>query len=401
MKISPALLVEARGALHVLAFSVPIILVSSSFSGVLEAAQRFDLVNAVKIPSSVLTFILPLVGLAVNLTLPGIVALIVAARMLALIAFVVLDFHFVPQIREYSGSFSLFARLLTFGGWVTISNIIGPILQYLNRFLIGALLAMSAVAYYTAPFDIVSRLWIIPISLVMTIFPAFSTLGLSRIEELRFFFIRATKYTFLIMGLITSFFMIFAYGILRVWLGIEFAQNSMVILQILSVGVLIGSLTHLSLALFQGIGRPDITAKIQLFLLPLSILLSIGLISKIGVIGAALSWTICRTIGMLLSWKVAWKIIHLDGKILSRNRILRELVWFAAFICTLLPLLILNSILIKFLCVLVIYFVFIFIAWHHILDARDRTLVVTFFSDFVSSMHLGIWVSNRRASKKS
>jgi O-antigen/teichoic acid export membrane protein len=63
LKIPPQLFGEAKDTFHLLALSIPLVLVSSSFSGVMEAAQRFDLENAVRIPSSILTFILPLVGL--------------------------------------------------------------------------------------------------------------------------------------------------------------------------------------------------------------------------------------------------------------------------------------------------------------------------------------------------
>ncbi len=375
LNISAPLHAEARATFYVLALSMPIVLISSSFSGVLEAAQRFDLTNAVRIPSSALTFLLPVVGLHFNFTLPGIVALILTARVGALVAFIVLDFHIAPQVRRYSGSFSLFMRLLTFGGWVTVSNIIGPILQYLDRFLIGALLTMSVVAYYTAPFDVINRLWIIPGSLVMTIFPAFSTLGLTRIKDLRFYFIRATKYVFLTVGLIALILMLFAHEILTAWLGNAFAQNSTLVIQILLVGVLISSLTHLPLAFFQGIGRPEITAKIQLLLLPISVLLSIILIKKIGIVGAALSWTFCRAIGMLMSWKVAWRIIRLDRTILIRNRILLEFIWFLTLAGLLLPLLFLNNIFVKSLGAMFVCIVFIIAGWRYILDAQDRSIM--------------------------
>ena len=63
LKIPPQLFGEAKDTFHLLALSIPLVLVSSSFSGVMEAAQRFDLINAIKIPSSTLMFILPLVGL--------------------------------------------------------------------------------------------------------------------------------------------------------------------------------------------------------------------------------------------------------------------------------------------------------------------------------------------------
>lgn len=400
LNISAPLHAEALATFYVLALSVPIVLISSSFSGVLEAAQRFDLINAVKIPSSVLTFLLPVVGLHFNFTLPGIVALILAARVGALVVFIVLDFHIAPQVRKYSGSFPLFTRLLTFGGWITVSNIIGPILQYLDRFLIGAILTMSVVAYYTAPFDVISRLWIIPGSLVMTMFPAFSTIGLTRIKDLRFYFIRATKYVFLIVGLIALILMLFAHEILTAWLGNAFAQNSTLVIQILLLGVLISSLTHLPLALFQGIGKPEITAKIQLLLLPISVLLSIILIKRIGIVGAALSWTFCRTVGMLLSWKVASRVIRLDRTILVRNRIIHEFVWFLAFAGMLSPLVLLNNIFIKSSGAIVVYIVFTTVAWRYILDAQDRIMVRVFLNRLLNRVRMTNCVSNNTVSKK-
>ena len=101
LNIPPELLGEARVTFHLLALSIPVVLIASSFSSVLETAQRFDLINAVKIPSSILSYLLPLVGLALGLGLPGIVALIVLARLGALVAFVAMNLRIRPELRKY------------------------------------------------------------------------------------------------------------------------------------------------------------------------------------------------------------------------------------------------------------------------------------------------------------
>ena len=49
------------------------------------------------------------------------------------------------------------SRLLRFGGWMTVSNIVGPLMVTLDRFLIGALISVSAVAYYATPYEVVSQ----------------------------------------------------------------------------------------------------------------------------------------------------------------------------------------------------------------------------------------------------
>ncbi len=71
---------RSKATFHLLAFSIPVVLASSSLSGVLEAAQRFDLVNALRVPSSILTYLLPLVGLYLGLGLPEIVTLILLSK---------------------------------------------------------------------------------------------------------------------------------------------------------------------------------------------------------------------------------------------------------------------------------------------------------------------------------
>jgi O-antigen/teichoic acid export membrane protein len=380
LKISPKLLAEARTAFVIAGLSVPIVLISSSFSGVLEAAQRFDLINIIHIPTSALTFILPVIGITLGFTLPGIIVLILIARFGALLSFMLMSFHIAPQMKQYSAKLKYFSHLLSFGSWITLSNVIGPILQYLDRFIIGAVLTVGVVAYYTAPFDVISRLWIIPGSIVMTIFPAFSTLGATKKEDLRNIFIRAAKYMFLIISLIVLLFIVFANDILRIWLNVDFANNSTLVLQILSIGVIISSLTHLALALFQGIGRPKIAVKIQFLLLPLSIILSFVLIKYIGIVGAAVSWTFCRAVGLILSWKYVWKIVGLNRAFLFSMKILHECVWFTIFACCLLPLMMLNNLLTKTGGVLFIYILFIFIGWKYLLDQQDRTLALTYLT---------------------
>jgi len=180
LKVPSDLFGEAKTTLRLLALSIPVVLISGSFRGVLEASQRFDLVNAVNIPTSVLTFILPLVGLLFGMNLPGIVTLILLARVWASSSFLVLNLRLMPKLKRYSSSLSLFPRLLSFGGWIAVSSIVAPFLENLDRFIIGFLLSMTAVAHYSAPQEVVMRLRVIVTSLTMTLFPAFSVLEVIR-----------------------------------------------------------------------------------------------------------------------------------------------------------------------------------------------------------------------------
>lgn len=320
LNIPPQLLGEARVTFNLLALSIPVVLIASSFSGVLEAAQRFDLVNAVRIPSSILTYLLPLVGLSLGLGLPGIVALILLARFGALVAFVAMNLRIRPELREYSASFPLLSRLFAYGGWVTVSSVVGPILVYLDRFLIGSLLTIAAVAYYTAPYEAVTRLWVISASLTMTLFPAFSTLGGEKdIQRLGTLFARSVKYVLLTTGPAVVVIWLFAGEMLQIWLGADFVAESTVALQILAVGVLINSLAHTPFALLQGLGRPDLPAKFHVIELPVYIGVAWILVSHFGITGAAGAWTLRVALDALLLFWATFRVYDFSLLLLATN----------------------------------------------------------------------------------
>lgn len=320
LNVPPELVGEAKFTFYLLALSIPVVLISGSFRGVLEAAQRFDLVNAVKCPTSILTFLLPLIGLLLGFRLPGIVALILVARFGALLTFVVMYLRIFPRSRKYSGSFAFFVRLFVYGGWVTVTNIVGPILVYLDRFLIGSILSMVAVTYYSAPYEAVTRLWIIPASLTMTLFPAFSTLeGVKNRQRLGILFARSVKYTLLVLGVVVLMIGLFAKEILQIWLGTDFAIKSTVTLQILALGVLVNSLAHIPFAFLRGVGRPDLPAKFHLLELPLYIGIVWLLINQWGIAGAAAAWTLRGTLDALLLFGASFKIYRFSPRLLATN----------------------------------------------------------------------------------
>jgi O-antigen/teichoic acid export membrane protein len=320
LNIPPELIKEAKDTFYLLSLSIPVVLVSSSFRGVLEAAQRFDLVNIVRVPSSTLTFLLPLVGLFLGFNLPGIVALILVVRLVELAVFVVMSIQIAPRLKRYSGSYALFPHLFSFGGWVTVTSIVGPILVYLDHFLIGSLLSIAMVAFYAAPYNIVTRLWIITGSLSMTLFPAFSALeGIKDRQRLGFLFARAVKYILMVLGPLVLIIILFAQDILQLWLGADFAVQSTVVLQVLALGVLINSLAHIPFALLQGVGRPDLPAKFHLLQLPIYVVIVWFLVNQWGIAGAAGAWTFRVALDAVLLFVATFRVYQLSPRLLVAN----------------------------------------------------------------------------------
>jgi O-antigen/teichoic acid export membrane protein len=291
----PDLATEARRSFQLLAVAVPIISMSGSLRGVLEAAQRFDLVNAVRAPAGAAIFLVPLLGVLSGWTLPTIVAVLVLVSAGSIVAQYVLctklfpALRTVPQLRTAE-----FRRLLGYGGWLTVSSVLGPILIYTDRLMVGAFVSAAAVGFYSAPHEIITRLLFIPASIVATLFPAFSTLiGQGQYGATATLLARAVRYVLLIVGPVVVVLVPFAHQVGDFWLGSTFAQRSAPVLQILAVGLLANSLAYIPYAMIQAIGRPDLTAKFHLVELPIHVLLLWLFIGMWGITGAALAWS-CR-----------------------------------------------------------------------------------------------------------
>ena len=306
---------EARSAFSLLALAAPVLLLSTSLRGTLEAAQRFDLVNAVRAPLGVMQFLLAFVGAGAGWPVSRIVLWIFLLQVLAAVGQYLLCLRVFPGMRRPRVELRTLGRLLSFGGWVAVSGVVGPILVYVDRFVIAVLLSLSAVGYYAAPYEIVTRLSIVPISLVAALFPVFSARGESSggIEELA---ARSLKTLLLVMGTAALLAVTLAGDVVQIWLGPHLVSVVTVPMQILTVGVLVNALAYVPYSLLQAVGRPDVTGKLHLVELPLHLLLVWVLVDSFGLVGAALAWTIRVTIDAALIFFSAARLGRLSYRTL-------------------------------------------------------------------------------------
>ena len=326
LKIPLALHAQAELVFLILAAALPLDFASGSLQGVLSAAQRFDLLNAVGIPFSILTYLLPVAALALGFSLPAIVLFLVLARVAGIVVWIVLCLRLYPQLlTRVRINRRLVRSLLGFGGWVTVSSAVSPILVFFDRFLIGALISIAAVGFYTPPYMISTKLWILPGSLTSTLFPAFSiSHGRGDHEWIRNALVSSLKLLLLIVGPAALVLAFFAHPILTLWLGAKFAAEGTLVLQILTVGVFVTSLAYVPYNLLQGIGRPDLTAKFHLIQVPLHIALAWFLVTRFGLPGAALAWTTRNTLDLLMLIVGACRVTRTPARLLASRELRRS-----------------------------------------------------------------------------
>lgn len=308
LAVSPALALETRLSLALVAAAVPLVLVASAYRGVLEAAQRFDQVNAVRVPSSVANYALPAAGVAVGAGLVAIIAALVAARVATAVAYAWLAVRVEPRAAVMPRIHRAHLRpIITFGGWVTLGMVLTPFLVYGDRLALATLAGAAALGYYAAPAELVVRLLIIPASLVATLFPALSALSaVARPTEPAIW--RGMKYVMLLVVAPIGVLIALGEPALTLWLGEEFGRESAAVLTILAVGVAIISPAYMPMIALQATGRADIPARLYLLELPVFVALLVILIPAWGIAGAAAAWTLRVALDAVLGCGAAARV---------------------------------------------------------------------------------------------
>ncbi|MDI6891119.1 MAG: flippase [Thermodesulfovibrionales bacterium] len=374
LKIPEALQSETLHTFYLLALSIPVTISISGLRGVLEAHQRFKLINAIRIPMGIFTFLGPLSVLPFSQSLFLAVAVLVAGRLLAWLLHLLFCFYTMPALRHgVVLQRALTGPLIRFGSLMTVTNIIGPLMVYLDRFLIGSMISVTAVAYYATPYEVVTKLWLIPVALASVLFPAFSASLAQDRNRAALLFSRGVRYIFLSLFPIILLIITLAHEGLTLWLGAEFAQNSTRVLQWLAVGVFFNSLAQIPFALVQGAGRPDLTAKLHLIELPFYLLAVWWLIGAYGIEGAAVAWVARIVVDTLILFGMAHRF-------LSSSVPITQFVafTFGAILLILPPAVLPMSIAMKGLFLFLTLLAFALITWLLILAPGERSFALNY-----------------------
>jgi O-antigen/teichoic acid export membrane protein len=183
--------------------------------------------------------------------------------------------------------------------------------------MLGSLTGLVAVTYYTAPYEGVTRLLIIPASLATALFPALSTPhGCVRDGDARRLLAGSVRYLLLALAVPIALLVAFPGEILQTWLGPAFAAESADVVRILSVGVLLNGLAHLPFVYLLGQGRPDVVARFHVLELFLYAVGAWWLVRSLGVTGAALAWTLRVTLDAGLLFAATWRLGGVSPRVL-------------------------------------------------------------------------------------
>ena len=292
--VAPGLRDEAVAVFRLLGLMVPATFLLLSLFGALEGASRFGLVNLLRVPISALSFIIPAYSVTHGIGLPTILISLIVLRLAVCGVLLLVVSLSLPGYRwRWPADWRGITSLLSFGAWISVSNVVSPTLVYADRFLLGHLRGLSAVGLYSAPFDAVMRMLMVPGSLVRAMFPALTAMHTTeRHEAIGPLYKRAVRLVALVLSVPLLVLLFFGPRLLQLWLGPQVSAASGTAVRILAVGLLFNAVAHIPTTFIAAAGRPDISAKFHLLELPFHVPLAWWLVSRLGITGAATAWTI-------------------------------------------------------------------------------------------------------------
>ena len=289
-QIPGALRGEAQKAIPWLAAIVPLIALISVLAGTLEARQAFLSLNASQIIGVIGLQTFPLISVAFG---HGSIAALIAAALAGRLVGVLVMFWLTARRLPFVGWPALhraeIGPLLRFGGWISVSGAVIPLLTIIDRLVIGARLGAAAVTAYTVPFNLTQRLTYLPYALSTTLFPRFSQAqgddakGLLRQAVTA---LTAIQTPFIVLAILLM------HPFLTLWIGAALAAKMAPVAIILLLGIWINGPAYIPYAYMPAQGRPDLMTKFYLAELAPFLLILWALIAWLGIVGAALAWAI-------------------------------------------------------------------------------------------------------------
>lgn len=285
-----ALRAEFHGAIPLLALCLPLGMLNSLLSGALMGRRAFLRMNALNVFSSTATAVLPLVAaLLWSPRLPALISAALVGRLLSTLLLLLACRRAVPILPPAPALPGEMHGLFRFGGWLTVSNIIAPVLTMWDRFLIGAVVGAAAVTIYVVPFNLVSQISLLPFSLTSAMYPLLAS-GSS--DDRHRIARKALASLSLVITPAVLLALVAVEPFLRLWLGDTRGGAAAPVACLLLYGIWANSFALVPAVHLEAQARPSTLAKLHLSeVVPYVVLLYFA-VRAFGVAGAAFVWSL-------------------------------------------------------------------------------------------------------------
>jgi O-antigen/teichoic acid export membrane protein len=291
LKISSAYSSDATRSFYIICVSVPLVTLMATLRGFLESWGRFPFISLVTACSGILLYVLPVVVILTGGGIVGIATSYVLVRLSMCAVFWIgcLSVKGRPSLSPIFDPQAV-KRMLSFGGWLSVSNIVGSAIVYGDRFLLGVCVGMTAVAAYGMPLDVIGKMQILITSFCAVLFPLMSRLDGSGSAHFQTIYRGAIAMGLSFMTPLTIAAVMLAPFLMKQWLGTRSTPDIIFVAQVFLAGAVVQAMASIAFTALHARGRSDLTAWVHLAEFPIYCATFYLAATHYGVRGAALAW---------------------------------------------------------------------------------------------------------------
>lgn len=303
---------EVSRAILLTSLALPFVTLTSGLRGILEARLDFAWLGTQRALLGLLTLGIPCAVSEIATALPTLVVPIVGLRAVSTVLHRRRAARFAPDLVRLRRPFARdLMPLLDMGGWLTVSNLLSPLMVSIDRFVVAGLVSASAVAHYSTPQEIVARCLMVPAAVLGVWYPATcQALSASDGETAKRLFTSGVRLVALSIAPFVVALTWFSHPVLAAWLGEAFANESSEVLAILAMGLALNSVAHVPLAVLYASRQARTPAILHMCELPLFLAASFALTTTWGIRGTALAWSLRVGLDAVLLFWAASRVLQ-------------------------------------------------------------------------------------------
>lgn len=311
---------------NVLAFKlvgivVAIKIMSSVFSAVIMAYQRYDIVNNISIVTNLSTIALSIVLVELGYGLVGLTYMLVVTAVLNGL----LSYYYAKRLYRGLSILPGFSRnvmkeVVGYGMYSWLQVIVSTIYTQVDKIIISAFLGPVALGYYSVCMQLAMKLYEIPSSVAGYLFPKFSAIQASGTKEQlqKVYFMSANLIIISVCSLGLPIYL-FAHDILALWIDETFASHSTELLQLLVLAIASSGIGIIPYYFLNGTGYVKINTYFSMLLSGSVLLCSLVFIPWLGIDGVAIGKMLSFPVGILSQAYILTKVFQMGwGKLYAQ-----------------------------------------------------------------------------------
>lgn len=381
LNVPPTSFQIAKTSLIITAIAFFLSGIYSVFISVFQGLLRYDITSKLNIFFSIFSNIAAIILLVLGFSLSE----VILNYLLFVLICIIISYYLLKKILPNfvftrNNLIPTSKRLFNFSFFVFANKLSNLINTNLLQFFLSSFYSPAVVPYYMVPMKLVNLIQGAIANFSNVIFPYSSNLNAKNMSDsIKNLFTKSTKIIFSSSFPMYVFMCFYAFEILAVWMGADFAIKSQVVLIFLTLAYFLSGITIAPTNILNGMGYSKFVGILSLILLPINLILQIILIKFYSYYGAAIATFIATFAAPVYFFYVAKKFILLNfidiKKIITRPILIGMIIiiLFSVLKIILVVLKIINSIYITLLFGIITILIYFFI---YIKDNRELISIV-------------------------